>query len=72
MSCTVKILTSTDEIMQIGGLWQTIGDAAGDIDGGDFWSLLHDRFQDGVTIKEIRIVPEEPCVVERDEDEEEK
>jgi hypothetical protein len=42
--------------VQIGGNWMSVGDAASDINGGDFWRNLWDRFPNGYSLKEIRIV----------------
>lgn len=60
---TVKVFIVTTKQtapIQIGGLWQSVGDAAGDIDGGDFWSEVQDRFPRGVKLKQILIIPEKP------------
>lgn len=60
MSVKIIIVTADDKTHQIGGNWMTINDAAGDVNGGDFWSDVGDKFPAGVTIKEIRLVPDSP------------
>jgi hypothetical protein len=64
MTAKVYIVTTDDKITQIGGTWWDIGDAAGDIDGGDFWSGVHEKFPGGLTLKEIRIIPDESVYME--------
>lgn len=61
MSCKVFVVpTHQNTPVQIGGTWFDIGDASGDIDGGDFWANVGKAFPNGVAIKEIRIVPDRP------------
>lgn len=50
MSVKIIIVTADDKTHQIGGNWMTIDDAAGDVNGGDFWSDVGDKFPAGVNL----------------------
>lgn len=56
----VVLVEGESEPAQVGGNWLTLGDAAGDIDGGDFWHDVLYRYPNGCNIIEIRLVPDKP------------
>lgn len=60
MTAKVFVVTTDDKTIQIGGTWMSIGDAASDINGGDFWREARKHITKGAQITQIRIVPDEP------------
>lgn len=60
MTVRVFVTTDEDQQVQVGGTWLDVEDAASDINGGNFWSELAILFPNGVKVKEIRLVPDEP------------
>lgn len=58
------VVEGKSDPIQVGGTWWDIGDAASDIDGGDFWGDVRRIFPKGCVLREIRIVPDEPEIVE--------
>ena len=60
MTAKIFVVTTDERVIQIGGTWWGITDAASDINGGDFYRDLKEQFPVGAVLKEIRIVPDQP------------
>lgn len=67
---SVKIMVSlvtasgNETLVQVGGNWFDIGDAASDINGGDFWEDARKACPPNAVIKDIRIVPDDPIEID--------
>ncbi len=68
----ISVVTDKGEVLPVSEAnYYDVGDAAGDIDGGDFWSYVREEHP-GVKVKEIRIILDEPQEVGGDDEEDEE
>lgn len=62
------VIEGQPDPVQIGPSYFATSDAASSLNGGDFDSDLREKFPDGgIKLKEIRVVPDEPELVEWDD-----
>lgn len=65
----ISVVDDKGQVTPIKGAnYHDVGDAAGDIDGGDFFSMVKDQFGE-IKIVEIRILLEKPIEFKNDDDE---
>lgn len=67
----VSIVTEDNKVLEVTDMdYGSLEDTAGEINGGDFWSLLSEQHP-GVSFKEVRITLDEPMSVDEGEFDEE-